>query len=641
MDERLTPAPGAEPDPAADVLVPAQSRCEMPEQVLWTKRREGSRAARRVLCSRIALVILWALGTCAFAWTLYRVLSVESPTILQLAFLVLSTVCFAWVSVGSATAIVGLASLLSARGADTLVLPAGTSLPRTRTALLFPVYREDPVAVAATIEAMCRDLVAAKANAQFAVFILSDTQDPAERTMERHVYSELRLRLEPHAQIFVRWRTPNIGKKSGNIRDWVEGFGAAYPYFIILDADSIMSAEAMLRLVAGMESHPRAGLIQTVPRLVGGESLFARLQQFAGCYYGQILAAGLAAWHGGGGNYWGHNAIIRTAAFAASAGLPKLKGAPPLGGHILSHDFVEAALLRRAGWEVHLAPSVQGSFEGCPPTLTDLIVRDRRWAQGNLQHMRLLGVSGLPFLSRVHLAMGVLSYVASPIWALTLLIGVVLAIQAKYATPSYFGTEASLFPKWPVFDAQTALVLFCATVFVVHLPKLLGAGWALRNSAQRRLNGGIARVVGGVLLESLLSTLIAPVLMLTQTSAVAAVLLGRDAGWGAQQRTGAGVTLPQLLRQHRWHVLWGAAGAAICWTISPVVFAWMSPIILGLLVAPVLALATARHPRKMLTAVFATADDRERPVLLAARAGTRQGWRILPGPQRSDPVGLS
>jgi membrane glycosyltransferase len=629
MDERLIIAPGAEPDPVTDNLVPAQSRCEMPEQVLWTKRREGSRAARHVLCSRTALVVLWALGTGAFAWTLYRVLSVESPTVLQLAFLVLSTVCFAWVSVGSATAIVGLASLLSARGPDTLVLPRGTPLPHTRTALLFPVYREDPVDVAATVEAMCLDLVAAEANALFDVFILSDTQDPAERAMERHVYSKLRLRLETRVQIFARWRTPNVAKKSGNIRDWVEGFGAAYPYFIILDADSIMSADAMLRLVAGMESHPRAGLIQTVPRLGGGASLFARLQQFAGCYYGQILAAGLAAWHGCGGNYWGHNAIIRTAAFAASAGLPKLRGAPPLGGHILSHDFVEAALLRRAGWEVHLAPSVEGSFEGCPPTLADLIVRDRRWAQGNLQHMRLLGVSGLPFLSRVHLAMGVFSYLASPIWALTLLIGVVLAIQAKYATPSYFGTEASLFPKWPVFDAQTALVLFCATVFVVHLPKLLGAGWALRNPAQRRRNGGTLRVVGGVLLESLLSTLIAPLLMLTQTSAVAAVLLGRDAGWGAQQRTGTDVTLRQLLRQHRWHVLWGVAGAAICWTISPVVFAWMSPIIIGLLVAPVLALATARQPTKILTALLATADDRERPVLLTARAETRRSVESL------------
>jgi membrane glycosyltransferase len=629
MDERLITAPGAEPDPVTDNLVPAQSRCEMPEQVLWTKRREGSRAARHVLCSRTALVVLWALGTGAFAWTLYRVLSVESPTVLQLAFLVLSTVCFAWVSVGSATAIVGLASLLSARGPDTLVLPRGTPLPHTRTALLFPVYREDPVDVAATVEAMCLDLVAAEANALFDVFILSDTQDPAERAMERHVYSKLRLRLETRVQIFARWRTPNVAKKSGNIRDWVEGFGAAYPYFIILDADSIMSADAMLRLVAGMGSHPRAGLIQTVPRLGGGASLFARLQQFAGCYYGQILAAGLAAWHGCGGNYWGHNAIVRTAAFAASAGLPKLRGAPPLGGHILSHDFVEAALLRRAGWEVHLAPSVEGSFEGCPPTLADLIVRDRRWAQGNLQHMRLLGVSGLPFLSRVHLAMGVFSYLASPIWALTLLIGVVLAIQAKYATPSYFGTEASLFPKWPVFDAQTALVLFCATVFVVHLPKLLGAGWALRNPAQRRRNGGTLRVVGGVLLESLLSTLIAPLLMLTQTSAVAAVLLGRDAGWGAQQRTGTDVTLRQLLRQHRWHVLWGVAGAAICWTISPVVFAWMSPIIIGLLVAPVLALATARQPTKILTALLATADDRERPVLLTARAETRRSVESL------------
>lgn len=641
MDERLIPTPASEPKPAADVLVPAQSRCEMPEQVLWTNRRDGSRAARRVLFARIALVVFWALGTCAFAWTLYRVLSVEPPTVLQLVFLVLSTVCFAWVSVGSVTAILGLIALLSARGPDTLVLPVSTSLPRTRTALLFPVYREDAVAVAATIDTMCRDLVAADANALFDVFILSDTQDPVERALEHRVYSELRLRFETRVQVFARWRTPNVAKKSGNIRDWVESFGAAYPYFIILDADSIMSAGAMLRLAAGMDSHPRAGLIQTVPRLVGGASLFARLQQFAGCYYGQILAAGLAAWHGNGGNYWGHNAIIRTAAFAASAGLPVLPGAPPLGGHILSHDFVEAALLRRAGWEVHLAPSVEGSFEGCPPTLTDLIVRDRRWAQGNLQHMRLLGVSGLPLLSRVHLAMGVFSYLASPIWAFTLLIGVVLAVQAKYATPSYFGTEASLFPKWPVFDAQTALVLFFATVFVVHLPKLLGAGWALRNTAQRRQNGGILRVFGGVLLESFLSTLIAPILMLTQTSAVTAVLLGRDAGWGAQQRLGVEATPRQLMRQHRWHVFWGVTGAAICWTVSPVVFAWMSPIIVGLLVAPAIASATARQTKKAMTGLLATAEDRVRPVLLATHAETRQEWRTPPGPQRSGTAALS
>ena len=149
-----------------------------------------------------------------------------------------------------------------------------------------------------------------------------------------------------------------------------------------------------MRLASAMDANPRVGLIQTVPRLVGGQTLFACLQQFAAGYYGPIVAAGLAAWHGGGGNYWGHNAIIRTRAFAASAGLPQLSGSPPLGGHILSHDFVEAALLRRAGWEVHLVPSLQGSYEGCPPTLSELIARDRRWAQGNLQHLRLLNASG-------------------------------------------------------------------------------------------------------------------------------------------------------------------------------------------------------------------------------------------------------
>ena len=323
--------------------------------------------------------------------------------------------------------------------------------------------------------------------------------------------------------------------------------------------------------------HRRQGLIQTVPRLVGGQTLFARLQQFAASTYGPLVAAGLAAWHGPGGNYWGHNAIIRTKAFASCAGLPPLPGRAPLGGQILSHDFVEAALLRRGGWEVYLVPSVGGSFEGCPPTLSDLIVRDRRWAQGNLQHMRLLTVPGLPLLSRIHLAMGALSYLASPVWALSLLVGVVLAVQAKYATPAYFGSEASLFPKWPVFDAQMALSLFFATVLVVHLPKLLGAVWAMRSSVERKRHGGVLNVIGGVTLESLLSTLIAPVLMVTQTAAVVGILTGRDAGWSAQRRVTARASAIEFLAQHRWHMAWGVLGAVICWSISSGVLAWMSP----------------------------------------------------------------
>jgi membrane glycosyltransferase len=610
-------------------IVPNERRCSMPEQALWADRPARRRPQARVLWARAGLVLLWASATAAFTWTLYRVMSVETPTTLQIVFLVLSTVCFAWVAVGSASSLVGFAWLVFARSVDTLDVPAARIGSAGRTALLFPVYREDAAAVAATAETMCREIIAADAGGQFDVFILSDTQAPADRLREQRCYTELRSRCAPEMQVYVRWRAANEGKKAGNIRDWIEKYGAGYDHFIVLDADSIMSAETLLRLVAAMDDNPRAGLIQTVPRLVGGQSLFARLQQFAAGYYGRVVAAGLAAWHGAGGNYWGHNAIIRTKAFAASAGLPRLPGAPPMGGHILSHDFVEAALLRRAGWEVHMVPSLEGSYEGCPPTLGDLIVRDRRWAQGNLQHLRVLSARGLPMLSRVHLAMGAVSYLASPVWALTLLVGVVLAFQATYATPAYFGTEASLFPKWPVFDAQKALVLFCATVLAVHLPKILGGLWASRSAAERRRNGGAGRIAAGVLVESILSTLTAPVLMLTQTSAVVAILSGGDAGWGAQRRIAGDASLMQFMRQHRWHVGWGAATAATCWPISPAVFAWMSPIILGLLLAPPIARFSGRCSGGTLARLLATAEEQEVPVLLANCAARRQEWSGL------------
>jgi membrane glycosyltransferase len=610
MDEGLSPPAQVQGRVGVEALLPTASHCAMPDQAFWPDRSASSADRIGVRIARLLFALVWGGAVIAFAWTLYRVLSVEEPTTLQLVFWVLSTVCFAWVSTGSIIAVLGFGSLLLSRSIDTLDLPPALPLPRTRTALLFPVYREDPSKVAVAIEAMYGEIIAATANSLFDVFILSDTQDPAERALEQCAFVELRSRCAA-MQIYVRWRSPNTAKKAGNIRDWIERFGAAYPNFIILDADSVMTADVMLRLANGLESNPRAGLIQTVPRLVGGVTCFARLQQFAGCYYGQLLSAGLAAWHGTGGNYWGHNAIIRTDAFAKASGLPELSGKPPLGGHILSHDFVEAALLRRAGWEVHLAPSLEGSFEGCPPTLADLIARDRRWAQGNLQHLRLLGVHGLPLMSRVHLAMGAFAYLASPIWALTLLIGVVLALQAKYAVPTYFGAEASLFPKWPVFDARTALLLFCATVFVVHLPKILGGIWALRNSAERERNGGVPRIAAGVLLESAVSTLIAPILMVTQSAAVLSTFLGRDAGWGPQRRDNASTPIMQFVRSHRLHVFWGLIGATSCWAISPAVFAWMSPIILGLLLSPITAFATAKEVSGTLAVLLATPYERQ------------------------------
>jgi membrane glycosyltransferase len=375
-----------------------------------------------------------------------------------------------------------------------------------------------------------------------------------------------------------------------------------------------------------MEEDPRTGLIQTVPRLVGGLTTFARLQQFAANMYGPVLAAGIAAWHGRNGNYWGHNAIVRTQAFASAAGLPQLSGAPPLGGHILSHDFVEAALLRRAGWYVRLMPRLGGSWEGCPPALDDLIVRDRRWAQGNLQHLRLLGGRGLTFVSRLHLLLGAVSYIAAPIWALTLLIGMLLALQGKYTAPSYFGSDMSLFPKWPVFDAKKALALFVATVLVVHLPKVLGAVWALRTARERARHGGALRVISGTLLESVCATRVAPVLMVTQTSAVLAILTGRDAGWGAQRRSGSTAAFGHVLRQHRWHLAWGLLTLAVCITISTAVLAWMSPIILGLLLAAPFAIATSHPAPRWVAGLLATREDLAPDALLERLTAKRAEW---------------
>ena len=608
MDEGVSLAQSRpKPESRLDVLPLEPARIAMPDQVLWRERTPRKHAASRVRLARLALLVLWVIATALFAWTLYRVLSVETPTVLQIVFLVLSTMCFAWVAIGSATAIVGFVWLMM-RGEDEVAQIRQTT-PRSKTALLVPVYREDAASVAAAVEAMVQDISLVRAEPFFDVFILSDTQQPDERIREQVAFEALRA--ASAIPIYFRWRTPNAGKKAGNIREWVERFGSNYAYFAILDADSVMAANTLLRLAAAMDASPETGLIQTVPRLVGGQTLFARMQQFAASYYGPLLAAGLAAWHGPGSNYWGHNAIIRTRAFATCAGLPSLAGDPPFGGPILSHDFVEAALLRRGGWEVHLLPSLGGSYEGCPPTLSDLIIRDRRWAQGNLQHVRLLTAEGLPLLSRVHLGMGILAYLASPIWALTLLVGVILAVQAKFATPAYFGSEVSLFPKWPVFDARMALLLFLATVLVVHLPKLLGAVWASRSRAERQRHGGGFRIAAGVVVESLLSTLIAPVLMLTQTAAVCGILAGRDVGWAPQRRVTAQARTLDFLRQHRWHLAWGLAGAAVCWSISMAVLAWMSPILLGLIFSAPLSQGLARPAGFKTAFILGTSEERE------------------------------
>ncbi len=456
--------------------MPAESHLDMPTQSLsrFDRRRRRSWSnpihrstpwLARIVVFGVALVLL-AYGT----EEMYRVVNIGVVTLLEWILVALFVANFSWIALAFSSSIVGFVWLLFFAPKP---LPMPTALAG-KTAVVMPIYNEAPSRIFGALQAMCEDVAATGLGAHFDYFFLSDTTDPDVWVAEERALVALRDRLRNKATVYYRHRPKNINRKAGNIADFVTRWGGAYPHMVVLDADSLMTAHSIVNLAAAMEADPDAGIIQTLPLIINRNTLFARLQQFAARIHGPVIAAGLAVWMGRDGNYWGHNAIIRTRAFADHCGLPHLRGKPPLGGHILSHDFVEAALIRRAGWAVTMLPVLGGSFEESPPSLIDLAARDRRWCQGNLQHARVLGARGFHMASRQHFITGIMGYVASPLWMAQLLVGIVLVLQATYIRPEYFTQDFSLFPAWPRFDAQRALDLFGVTMAVLLAPKLFG-----------------------------------------------------------------------------------------------------------------------------------------------------------------------
>ena len=616
MSEPISPpgSPAQSRDVSDPALLRAESSLAMPAQDF----DEHIGIARRPLNAvtwvpRVTIFGGAILLTLAFAYELYAVLSFPRLTPIQFVFWILSTASFGWIALGSLSAAMGFLPLFAGDTADSVTLPPLGVEPRAKTALLVPVYNEDPARIAGTIDAMSEELATLGAAGSFDIFVLSDTRDAKAGAAEEQVYAALKGALTPRIALYYRRRRFNTERKAGNIKDWIERFGAGYPHFLILDADSVMSGEALVRLSLAMEANPRAGLIQTVPRLTGGTTLLQYLQQFACNVYGPAVASGIAFWHREQGNYWGHNAIIRTQAFAAAAGLPELPGPPPFGGHILSHDFVEAVLLQRAGWSVCMVPSLEGSYEGLPPGIAELVVRDRRWAQGNLQHLAILAAPGLTAMGRVHLTMGAFAYLVSAIWAASLAVGLVLLVQAQEGQeliPAYFQDSKTLFPVWPKIDPGGALRLFMATMAVVLLPKGLGLILELQRVNAQHERGGSLRAIAAVVTETVYSMLIAPILMMTQTSAVIQILMGRDAGWKPQARGESGIPLKEALRFHIRHMIVGAGLALLCWSTTPELAIWMSPVILGLLLSGFVNWYTARPASALMRFLLSTPQDR-------------------------------
>ena len=627
--------------PIAEVpALPDEAPLEMPVQSLW-KKPEPVRppaASPSIAIRRLVLFGATSALTGFAGYEMYLVFEVGGLTSLETVILVLYLMLVAWIAFSFFTALAGFVSLL--RGGTRRFEISKGRLPTlsTRTALLVPAYNESPPHLFGRIEAIYRSLAECEGEAlpHFDFFILSDTTDPEIWIAEEMQFLDLRRRTGAPDKFFYRHRAVNEGRKAGNIADWVRRFGANYEQMIILDADSLMSGNTLVRLIAAMERNPRVGLIQTLPVIVNGNTLFARIQQFAGRLYGPLIAHGLAWWHGPDGNYWGHNAAIRVRAFAERAGLPVLRGRKPFGGSIMSHDFVEAAMLRRGGWAIHMVPALSGSYEECPPSLTDYALRDRRWCQGNLQHLAVLPARGFHWVSRLHLLTGIGAYVTAPMWLAFLLVGLLLSLQARFVRPEYFAPGFTLFPQWPVQDPVRAAQVFAGTLGLLLAPKLLGYLTLFGDKTLRRGCGGVVRGLFGVVIETLISGLVAPILMLMQTAAVLQILLGSDAGWRAQRRDDSAMPAGESFRRYRWHTLFGLSFAAAAYIVSPPLFLWMTPCIVGWLFAVPVAALTARPAlgralRRV--GLLGIPEEREPPhILLDAQQSTAKLQEAQPKP---------
>jgi membrane glycosyltransferase len=537
--------------------------------------------------------------------------------------LIVFFVLFTWITGAFWTAVAGF--IVQLVGRDRAVIHSSEAEGHTltgRTAVIMPIYNEDTTRVFAGLDVVWSSLKARPEQAAFDLFVLSDTRKPDIGAAEELAWARLVERHEGQGRIFYRRRKENLRRKAGNIADFVESWGGAYDYAIVLDADSIMSGHALVTLAQMMDLHPEAGIIQALPTPAGRETLFARLIQFAARLNSLMLASGLAFWQLGEGNYWGHNAILRLRSFAAYCDLPTLPGKPPFGGDILSHDFAEAAFMRRAGLKVWLLTDLGGSFEEVPSNVVDFAARDRRWAQGNLQHLGLLPMRGLHWLSRLHLVTGVLSYATSPLWLAALLLSTISVCMDAINGYQYFSPGSySLFPTWPQYRDNEIIILLAGTIGVLLMPKVLGATLALVNGKLRRSFGGGFRLAGSLLVEQLFSTLLAPSMMLFHTTFVVTTLLGHPVTWNAQDRGDRGITFREALSRHKWHVLIGIAWGAIILAIAPRYIWWMSPILIGLLLSVPLTMLTSLTSAGVWTrkhGLLLTPEETEPPPELSA-----------------------
>ncbi|MCP5195314.1 MAG: glucans biosynthesis glucosyltransferase MdoH [Gammaproteobacteria bacterium] len=586
---------------------------------------------------RFSFFLLVFLTTLIALGLLISVFQTNGFSPMELLLLFLYMILFAWICISFWTAFMGFWVILFGRDrwAISRQPPDKSIGPATppRTAILMPIYNEDSERVFAGLRAIHQSLAETGQLDGFDFLILSDTRDPEIWVEEELRWQDMVRALDGKGRIFYRNRPENTSRKSGNLEDFCTRWGGRYRYMIVLDADSVMQGQTLVEMVRLMDLHPQVALIQTPPVPVNRTSLFARILQFASSLYGRMFAAGLNYWQLGESNYWGHNAIIRIQPFLDHCGLPRLPGREPFGGEILSHDFVEAALLRRAGWEVWLAYDLEGSYEEIPPTLIDYAKRDRRWCQGNLQHLRLAFARGFDWLSRLHFLMGVMSYAASPLWLLFLIATGVEAFIQTQQEPAYFFGE-NWMPVWPVSFAVEMTTVLLVTLAMLFLPKLLALLLLFKERHLRHAYGGMFKASLSVALETVFSVLTAPVLMLFQTKFVLAILMRRAVGWPSQQRGDHQTGFVEAVLAHSGHTLIGVVAGILSYLYVPAFFWWFTPVLLGLVLSipvSILSSSIAFGHRAREMGLFLTPEETDPPAVLRdLEDDLQEGVAVLP-----------
>lgn len=574
------------------------------------------------LLRRLVITILILSQTGLAIYAMLGVLPYHGGDLVEVSLLLLFGLLFGWISAGFWVAVYGF--VLRRRGGDPqslarrLAPEALEATPLAATAIVFPIYHEDVSRTFSGLRSTYLDLQRTGELEAFEFFVLSDSRDPDIWLAEQEAWYRLCEELSAHGRIHYRRRVVNLKRKTGNVADFFRRWGRRFRYTVVMDADSLMQGRTLARMVRMMELAPKVGILQTSPAIVNASSTYARIQQFANRVYGPLFTEGLAAMQLGDATFWGHNAIIRTEAFMRHCGLRRLRGWGFLGGEVLSHDFVEAALMRRAGYEVWLEPDLDGSFEESPPTLVDELLRDQRWAKGNLQHLQFIFRPRIRFAQRLAFFNGIMSYLASPLWLAFLVLSTVEVARFTLMPVEYFPEPHLLHPLWPEWRPEWAIMLALGTVVVLFMPKLLALVDVLLDRERRRALGGAGRLGASIFIESLVSMLVAPIKMLAHSQFVTGTLLNVPVHWAGQNRTQE-VGWGQALGRHALGSLLGVVWSAYAYWLDPMYFYWSLPVALPLvLAAPVTVVLSRFRPGRVLqeAGLLMSPEEAHRPELL-------------------------